>query len=183
MKYINYLILFLLTASISISCKEKNDPVTPQLDFYGIISGHNPQGREWTLTHFYSRPASLSSYENTVRNGTDGALYWSDWIKDNYYRFGPDGYGVCYEVGVVSPYLDEELSKSWDDSVKAFRYEYIQFTYRGGDSVEIINRVQKPAFFGTWQIIKLEEDEIILYQQDKEFNQEHALVFNPHTGD
>jgi hypothetical protein len=46
----------------------------------------------------------------------------------------------------------------------------------------ILCRVQKPSFFGEWKIISLKSDEMVLYQQEKEFDQEHVIVFKTTRG-
>lgn len=176
MKNIKFLVICVLAFFTFSGCKNK-EKVVPALDFYTILGGNEKSGRDWVLTEFYGK-REISSYENTVKVGTLGSKYWPLHIQDNYYTFYKNGYGICHEVGVLNPKLEEEsrFPEFWDDSLKA--YKYIQFTYQSGKTVNIVNRVQKPAFFDNWEIIKLDEGEIVLYQQDKAFNQEFVIVFN-----
>ncbi len=176
MKNIKFFVICALAIFIVPSCKNKEE-VASALNFYAVLGGHDKAGRHWVLTESYAKPG-ISSYENTVKEGIPGSKHWPLFIQDNYYTFYNTGYGVCHEVGVLNPRLEEETQfpQSWDDSLKA--YKYIQFTYQSGKTVNIVNRVQKPAFFDDWEIIKLDAGEIVLYQQDKVFDQEFVLIFN-----
>ncbi|KAA0989874.1 hypothetical protein [Dyadobacter aurulentus] len=173
-------ISILLTALplLFIGCKEKKE-VEPAFQFYQTIGGDTDKGRSWKLAHFYSN-IGLSNYENTVENGIDGADHHPDWVSDNYYTFFKNGYGLCFEVGVINPQVNVETEESYDPEAAA--YKYIQFDYGGGKTVNITNRVQKPAFFGEWDIVSVTSDEIVLYQQEKEYNQEHVIVFKSTRG-
>jgi hypothetical protein len=173
-----YVILCLFLAVAIDGCKQKKE-VEPEFPFYQVISGGNEAGKDWKLEHFYSN-VGISNYENTIANGIDGIPIGPDWTRDNYYTFFKDGYGLCFEKGIINPYVNQETAESWDSEKGA--YKYIQFDYSGGKTVQILNRVQKPAFLGEWKIISLKSDEMVLYQQEKEFDQEHVIVFKTTRG-
>jgi hypothetical protein len=172
-----YIMLILLVAGSLAGCKHK-DEVEPLYPFYQTIGGDSETGKDWELAHFYFLPG-ISNYDNVAENGYDGVPDLPEWAKDNYYTFFKDGYGLCTEIGVINPWVHEETAESWDRETKA--YKYIQFDYSGGKTVHIVNRVQKPAFFGDWEIISLKPDELVIYQQDKEFDQEFVIVLKSRT--